>query len=163
MFKAIRTRDNLPVACKRLQMLDSARRANISAKNELFVMERVDHPHIIKMYQHFIVDFAGTRFVYIFMQLAEGDSLSVYMRAKVKFGLPEPVCKRMMAEMVTAVNHMHSKGIAHRDLKMGNILLDQNTTCLVSDFGLSRVAFRPSKGEKILWHTFLHEPGDSAL
>ena len=145
--RGVRVRDNLPVACKQLKMRDTALQAIISAKNELYVMEAVNHPHIIKMYEHFIVDLVdlSIRYVFIFMQLAEGDSLSVYIRL-VKRGLPELQCKQMMAQMVSALNHMHAQGIAHRDLKMGNVLLDDHQNCLVSDFGLSRVA---AKGENM--------------
>jgi len=123
----------------------------IATKNELFILERIDHPHIIKLYKHFIVDTpaTGIRNVYIFMQLAEGESISNYVRHQ-KRGLPEAICKRLFAQLVSAVNHMHHKGIAHRDLKMGNVLLDKSQcNCLVSDFGLSQVAFRPSKGGTI--------------
>lgn len=156
VYKARRLRDNLVLACKELRVaptnFDSA---NLSAKNELFILERVNHPNIIKLYQHFVVDIipSQSRFVYIFMQLAEGESLSIYMR-KVDFGLPEATCKRMFAQMVSAVRHIHHKRVAHRDLKMGNVLLNHKLDCMLTDFGLSRVAYRISKGGTQLSNKF---------
>ena len=49
---------------------------------------------------------------------------------------------------------MHEKGIAHRDLKLHNILLDESNDVLISDFGLSRVVWRPSKGGLIECSTY---------
>lgn len=152
VYKARRVSDDMPMACKVLDITISSRHQNLAAKNELFIMERVQHPHIIRLYKHFIIETQRSRLVYIFMQLAECESLSIYVR-KSKNGLPEQECKRILAQITTAVNHMHGKGIAHRDLKMGNVLLNSKYECLVTDFGLSRVAFRRSKG-KILSNKF---------
>lgn len=129
-------------------MLTKSSGRKASAKNELFIIQRTQHPHIIKLYGHFIVDVENVRHVFIFMQFAEGLSLSRYMRLKeVKENmLPEKTCQRFAGQIISAVNHMHSKGIAHCDLKMGNVLLDKDQNCLVADFGLSLVAYRPSKG-----------------
>ena len=150
VYKAKRLRDNQVMACKVMQYT-AEHSHNMAAKNELFILERVCHPNIVKMYQHFMVDMDNQRFVFIFMQLGD-DSLSVFMRQMDKKDeyLPEATCKRMSAQMISAVNHMHTKGIAHRDLKMSNVLLDKDTNCLVTDFGLSRVAFRPSKGGTVM-------------
>ena len=62
--------------------------------------------------------------------------------------------KVMFAQIVAGVRHMHQKGIAHRDLKMGNILLDDKQNALISDFGLSRVAYRLSKGGTVMSHVY---------
>lgn len=136
VYKAVRTSDHLVVACKVMLTKSSGRKA--SAKNELFIIQRTQHPHIIKLYGHFIVDVEKVRHVFIFMQFAEGLSLSRYMRLKeVKENLlPESTCQRFAGQIISAVNHMHSKGIAHCDLKMGNVLLDKDNNCLVADFGL---------------------------
>ena len=136
VYKAVRKSDGLVVACKIMLTSSAARKA--SAKNELFIIQRTQHPNIVKLYAHFIVDVEGTRHFFIFMQLAEGLSLSRFMRQReVKSSpLPESTCQRFAGQIISAVNHMHSKGIAHCDLKMGNILLDKDQNCLVADFGL---------------------------
>lgn len=141
------------VACKVIDITKSSKNQSLSVRNELFIMEKVNHPHIIKLYRHFIIESPKSRQVYIFMQLAKSKSLSVYVRS-FKTGLPEPTAKKMFAQVVSAINHLHKKHIAHRDIKMGNVLLDENSDCLVTDFGLSRVAFRASKGKKILTNKF---------
>lgn len=143
VYKAKRLYDRQIVACKVMKMAltDWKHRANV--KHELFILSRLKHPHIIEIYQHFIIRIDNNRMVYIFMQFAE-QSLSIYVR-KSKVGQPEAICKRMIAEIVNAVSYIHSKGIAHRDLKMGNVLLDKTLRCLITDFGLSRIVFCQSK------------------
>lgn len=136
VYKAVRKSDGLVVACK--IMLTSSAGRKTSAKNELFIIQRAQHPNIVKLYAHFIADVEGLRHVFIFMQMADGGSLSRFMRLReVKASpLPETTCQRFAGQIISAVNHMHSKGIAHCDLKMGNILLDKDQNCLVADFGL---------------------------
>lgn len=153
VFKVTRTSDGSVFACKVIDISSSNQSQSQSLKSELFILERVCHPHIIQLHRHFIVHTIEVRKLYIFMQFAQGDSMSAYVR-KDKRGQPEKVCKRWFAQVLSAIKHMHLQGIAHRDMKMGNILLDQANDCLVTDFGLSRVAFRRSRGGTILSHKF---------
>ena len=149
VYRAKRMRDGAAVACKVVSMTKPHEASN--AKNELYVLERISertlsHPHIIKLHKHFVVKTPSNneRRVYIFMQLAEGGSLSTFLKTQ-RNGLAEDVAKRIFAQIVSALNYMHGKGFAHLDIKPGNVLLEQkvdtldNAKCLISDFGLSRL------------------------
>ena len=113
-------------------------------KNELFVLEKVKHPHIIRMHQHFIINDS----LYIFMDYANSGNMFNFMQ--LHGALSEPVAKKPFAQIVSGVCYMHAQKIAHRDLKLSNILLDSdpeaNLQILIADFGLSRVVFRRKKG-----------------
>lgn len=109
-------------------------------KHELYVLERMEHAHIVKLYEHFIID----ERVYIFMECASGGTLSEYVRRRGP--LRELLARRWFKQICSAVHHMHTRGISHRDLKLGNILLDEQKQCKVTDFGLSRVSYRLNQG-----------------
>src|SRR5207248_6783633 len=69
------------------------------------------------------------------MKYATGGSLRVAapaLRTKPR------ECVRLMAKVARAIAYAHGKGVLHRDLQPGNILLDENGEPLVSDFGLAK-------------------------
>ena len=51
--------------------------------------------------------------------------------------MDESVCKTFFVQIIAALAFMHEQGIAHRDLKPQNCLLDQNFTIKIADFGFS--------------------------
>lgn len=108
-------------------------------------MEVVRHPYVIPLYCHFIVKGPNICKLYIFMELADGGNLYKYLQKQKK--LPsEAKSKLYFAQIVSGINHIHSFHIAHRDIKLANILLTTNPASIsgdyvlsVTDFGLSRM------------------------
>ena len=126
-------------------------------KNELYVLQKCDHPNVVKMIEHFIIQDSHSQMTfYIVMQYAVGGNLSNKMDESGPFS--ERQCKRWFAQMLSGLNYMHSIGIAHRDLKLGNILLDEVQDLLISDFGLSRLVFRESEQQFLLSKTYCGTP-----
>ena len=105
-------------------------------KNELFVLERNHHPYIMTLYEHFIID----NQLYIIMKYAYNGSLTKVL--KFKGPMSEKDCKKPFAQIVCGLQHMHNKGICHRDLKCDNILFDSKINAIITDFGLSRIGYR---------------------
>lgn len=115
-------------------------------KNELFTMIRVNHPFIMYMFHNFIVN----QSIFIFMQLANGGSFSNFLS---RYGpLDEYESKAPFCQILSGVCHMHKQNIAHKDLKLANLLLMMNDNdeynILIADFGLSRVAYSEDKGKQ---------------
>lgn len=106
-------------------------------EEEAVILQQLDHPHIAKLLAHGI----GPRGPYIAMELcAGGDMFDCLSREGT---LSEPIVARVMRQLLEAVEHMHSCGIYHRDLKEENLLLTshgplEELHVKVCDFGISR-------------------------
>ncbi|KAI2799861.1 hypothetical protein RDWZM_004906 [Blomia tropicalis] len=145
VFIAKDRRKNCNVACKWMDLgpVNSNDPRMEDTRNELMVLEQVRHPYVIKVLCHFIVQTSTNNNMYIFMELANGGNLSSYIK---RIGLPdETMAKKYFAQVLCGIGHMHAYGIAHRDIKMANVLLVENPRSisgdyllLISDFGLSK-------------------------
>ncbi|KAJ2948234.1 hypothetical protein O0L34_g7462 [Tuta absoluta] len=102
------------------------------------VMARLRHPCIAALYETMM---HGPR-LYVVMEAAGGGDLCAHVLAArgPARGLPEARARALAAQLVSAVRHMHARGVVHRDLKMENIMLDSTKQFIkIVDFGLSNL------------------------
>jgi serine/threonine protein kinase len=112
-----------------------------SIETESAILKGIGHPHIIKLHQESkrseYVALCGksTPVLYEVLQLAAGGELCDYIFTGGEF--PERIVRFYFHQLIEALDHLHSKGFAHRDLKPQNLLLDENFNLLLADFGFS--------------------------
>ncbi|XP_062506796.1 MAP/microtubule affinity-regulating kinase 4-like [Corticium candelabrum] len=102
---------------------------------EAQIMRRIRHPNIIRLYETM-----KTNTLYCLVtEVAEGGELLAHVRNDyAEKRLSEPQARPFVRQLVSAIHHLHSEGIVHRDLKMENILLDKRKRNIkIVDFGLS--------------------------
>ena len=125
-------------------------------KHELFTLEKIIHPHVIKLITHLMIRNRREDSLYILMQFAENETLMKYCE---KYGIiAEDKCKLWFAQMLSGLSYIHREGIAHRDLKLSNILLDSAFDVLITDFGLSRLVWRQSQELLLMSNTYCGTP-----
>uniref|UniRef100_A0A8C5LQ92 non-specific serine/threonine protein kinase n=1 Tax=Leptobrachium leishanense TaxID=445787 RepID=A0A8C5LQ92_9ANUR len=105
----------------------------IQIRRETEVMSSICHPHIISIYEVF----ENTSKIVIVMEYASQGDLYDYISERQK--LSEQEARKFFRQIVSAVQYCHSNGIVHRDLKLENILLDENKNVKICDFGLSNI------------------------
>ncbi|KAJ3684199.1 hypothetical protein LUZ61_013363 [Rhynchospora tenuis] len=119
-------------------------------KREISVMKMVNHPNIIKLYEVM----ATKKKIYFVMEYAKGGELfqKIAKGGRVK----EEIAHKYFRQLIDAVDFCHSRGIYHRDLKLENLLLDEEDNLKVTDFGLSALIRSEQQGG--LLHTTCGTP-----
>ncbi len=101
-------------------------------KNESKAIAMLDHPNIVKVND---VSF-GDRLQYIVMEYIDGISLKEYLIQQNVVKWKEAI--HFNVQILHALQHAHEKGIVHRDIKPQNIMLLQDGTIKMTDFGIAR-------------------------
>ncbi len=93
----------------------------------------LDHPNICRVYD--VGQSDGTH--YIAMAYIEGRSLSEFLGQDQQELIPQPQAAMLVRKLADALQHAHGRGVVHRDLKPGNVMLDVRGEPIVMDFGLA--------------------------
>ena len=124
-------------------------------KREAQAAGRLNHPGIVAIYEYgedIAQDISeeeatmmaapsaaqgSQRVAFIAMEFVKGRELRDFFESGQRFPMPEVV--RIMTEMLDALDHAHSQGVVHRDMKPANLILLDNGRVKVADFGIARV------------------------
>ena len=141
VYKARCHRLNRLVAIKILKddySSDEEFRRRFHAEGEAVAM--LSHPNIVAVYDVSTSEIAD----YIVMELIEGITLKQYMEKKGVLNWKETL--HFGIQIGKALEHAHSRGIVHRDIKPHNIMVLKNGSVKVTDFGIARLM---SKGNTL--------------
>jgi serine/threonine protein kinase len=123
------------------------------ARNERDIMVKAKFPFIVRLKS----TFQSPDKLYFVMELVTGGSLLPYLKRYSKFS--ETTTRFYAAEILLALEFLHSKGFLYRDLKLDNILLAADGHIKLTDFGLSKTgANRPD----MITFSFIGTPGYTA-
>ncbi len=102
---------------------------------EARTMATINHPSVVDIYDYGSDNFIGA---YLVMEYVEGDALS---RTLSRVGrLTAARTMALVAQAADALHAAHQKGIVHRDVKPGNLLVRPNGSLILTDFGIARSA-----------------------
>jgi len=104
-------------------------------RGEALTMATINHPSVVDIYDYGSDPTAGA---YLVMEYVEGDALSRTL-ARVSRLTPARTMA-LVAQAADALQAAHEKGVVHRDVKPGNLLVRPNGTLVLTDFGIARSA-----------------------
>ncbi|HET6882644.1 MAG TPA: protein kinase [Pirellulales bacterium] len=132
VFRARQMRLNRTVALKMILAGQLADQDDVRRfLSEAEAAAGLDHPGIVPVYESGELD--GQHF--FSMGFVDGQSLAALLAAGP---LPPRKAAELISQVADAVDYAHAHGVIHRDLKPGNILLDQEGKPRVTDFGLAK-------------------------
>lgn len=135
VYKGIHSETGEFCAIKEVEFVENDQRSKESLQQlekEIISLSTLQHPNIVQ--------YKGSERVgdslYIYLELISGGSLyKLYQEFKK---LEEPVIRRYTRQILHGLKYLHVRKIVHRDIKCANILVDQDGTIKLADFGVSK-------------------------
>ena len=103
-------------------------------KREAKAAAKLSHPGIIIIYDF---GFVNDTTPYIVMEYVKGKTLKRYFEEKIRFGVD--VIKDIIIQIAKALDYAHKAGIVHRDIKPANIIIQDDFSIKIADFGIARL------------------------
>ncbi|KHN36642.1 Putative serine/threonine-protein kinase [Glycine soja] len=133
VYKARDLTDQKIVALKRVRFDNCDAESVKFMAREILVLRRLDHPNVIKL--EGLITSKTSRSLYLVFEYMEHDLTGLASSPSIKFSEPQVKC--YMQQLLSGLDHCHSRGVLHRDIKGSNLLIDNNGILKIADFGLA--------------------------
>ncbi|XP_052186741.1 probable serine/threonine-protein kinase At1g54610 isoform X2 [Diospyros lotus] len=102
---------------------------------EIIILRRLDHPNVIKL--EGLVTSRMSCSLYLVFEYMEHDLAGLAASPEIKF--TEAQVKCYMHQLLSGLEHCHSRNVLHRDIKGSNLLIDNGGILKIADFGLATI------------------------
>jgi len=113
------------------ELKDLKRKACID--REISIQKSLRHPNIVKLHEVINTDTE----LFLVMELVKGQPLDYYINSKVEGKLNELDAMELFTQIAEGISYCHDNNVIHRDIKMANVLIDEEHNVKIIDFGFS--------------------------
>lgn len=121
------------VAMKKVRFINMDPESVRFMAREILILRRLDHPNVMKLEGLVTSRVSGN--LYLVFEYMDHDLAGLAASPAVKF--TESQIKCYMQQLLRGLEHCHSRGVLHRDIKGSNLLIDNNGNLKIGDFGLA--------------------------
>lgn len=141
VFQAREVETGRMVALKKVR-LDTLQHESIRfMAREIIILRTLDHPNVMKL--EGIITSQLSNSIYLVFEYMEHDLAGLLSNPDVKFTDSQIKC--YMRQLLSGLEHFHLRGIMHRDIKVSNILVNNEGILKIGDFGLANTVSPNSK------------------
>nr|XP_015846268.2 putative sperm motility kinase W [Peromyscus maniculatus bairdii] len=115
-----------------VKVLEKKKNSLADINTEVEILQSVEHQNIVNFFH--VIDTSST--TYLIMEYVSGTDLEVFLQER--YFLEEDEARPIFQQVVSGVHFLHRKRIAHRDIKLENILIDGAGNVKLCDFGIAR-------------------------
>ncbi|KAJ6970283.1 protein IMPAIRED IN BABA-INDUCED STERILITY 1 [Populus alba] len=133
VFRARETETGRIVALKKVRFDNFEPESVRFMAREILILRRLDHPNIMKL--DGLITSRLSCSIYLVFEYMEHDITGLLSCADVRFS--EAQIKCYMKQLISGLDHCHSKGVMHRDIKGSNLLVNNDGILKIGDFGLA--------------------------
>ncbi|TFY54730.1 hypothetical protein EVG20_g9588, partial [Dentipellis fragilis] len=139
VHKAVHRSTNTAVALKRILMHNEKEGMPVTALREIKILKALNHPNVVELLDMFVVRSKGKDSplsVYMVFPYMDHDLAGLLENERVKLSFSQ--IKLYMKQLLEGTEYMHRNHILHRDMKAANLLISNNGSLRIADFGLAR-------------------------
>ncbi|KAJ0254499.1 Protein kinase superfamily protein [Hirschfeldia incana] len=133
VYRARDLETNRIVALKKVRFANMDPESVRFMAREIIILRRLNHPNVMKLEGLIISKASGS--LYLVFEYMDHDLTGLASTPGIKFSQAQIKC--YMKQLMLGLEHCHSCGVLHRDIKGSNLLLDRNNNLKIADFGLS--------------------------
>ena len=135
VYSALDRSNGKPLAVKVIELGGIPERARLAVEQESALMQTLHHPNVVQGYG---IQLSGDGAqASVLMELLPMGSLAALVRRGGP--MPEATVQAYTRQLLSGLHYLHGRGVLHRDLKPGNLLLSEAGVVKVADFGISKL------------------------